>query len=178
MHWCVPDLFFFFQDLFGLTPCLVVRFLVDVGPVFSSLSDFLGGLTCFSLDIYIDNPKYEADPLCGIPTGLQRIAGINRIETLRIRIQLSRDTKHSPGNEWHMFEEVLLGPGWPSLKKVELGIFSEDSKNYRWLEQMQLLPYTQLSALWSSAFLKFDFFAATGSRIPPSVVDRSMQLSF
>ena len=63
---------------------------------------------------------WDGDPLKGICDTLEEISGRNKLECIKIHVNVLFD--YEPNNEWHRLEGVFVKSGWPELKCVSITV--------------------------------------------------------
>jgi hypothetical protein len=110
----------------------------------------------------------DIDPLFGISSKFEDMRTINIIETVTIKIMVQADAswRHGQEDDWGRLDKVFTTPGWFSLKRVSLAIFTIEIDSYRRgnlndateLEvSLRDLLETQFPRLSSSNSVSFDF---------------------
>ena len=105
----------------------------------------------------------DEDPLYSIPFEFEEMRIKNVIETVTVRIMVQEEARHTQlgGDHWVRHDEVLITPGWFSLKRVSLAIEIDlrgnELEEARWWE----LPEILFLRLSSSNSVPFDFKVVT-----------------
>ena len=111
------------------------------------------------LNVIIDS--HSKDPLAVLCDELEHISGKNRLESIKIQIDLQIDIDCRSGTEWGRLEKVLLHSGWPMLKYISLVIVINSHYELRidgpFGMALKNLPQTQFTGLMSSKNLDFRF---------------------
>lgn len=87
---------------------------------------------------------------------LKGIPERNIISELSLRLVIIFNTLPVVGDEWTMFDKILLGPGWPSLEKFSLDIIHRSSDQAAAVDALGGLPETYLHGLASSGAVRLN----------------------
>ena len=99
------------------------------------------------------------DSLLDIPSEFEDMRTKNIIETVTIRILFrSYESYRLEEDHWGRLDEILISPGWFSLKRISLSIkiYSYNSGVSELEEAFQKLPEKQFPRLSSSKFVSLD----------------------
>ena len=111
--------------------------------LFTMLKPSLPTLVDIYIDYYIDGEIYDG-PLAGLCHELEKMAGQNVVETIKLEILVGPDFDCT---RWGELDDVLMGSpeGWPALKKVSISfhvsLVSEDDDSDKAIRE---LPMTKL----------------------------------
>uniref|UniRef100_A0A8H7XND0 F-box domain-containing protein n=1 Tax=Psilocybe cubensis TaxID=181762 RepID=A0A8H7XND0_PSICU len=132
---------------------------VDDSEVFISLlmgsSKTLKRLTLEPSHITLTRNYYNL--LTSIGEVLKKLSGQNIISTLNIELYaiFGPEPESTIGEEWNIFDQVLLTPGWSSLREFNLTI--EDSRGEIIMRALRSLHQTYLHGLATSETVNFNF---------------------
>ena len=101
----------------------------------------------------------DEDPLYNIPFEFEGMRIKNVIETVTVRIMVQEEARHTQlgGDHWVRHDEVLITPGWFSLKRVSLAIEMNLSDNeLEEAEWWKSVPETLFPRLSSSNSVSLD----------------------
>ncbi|KAF8805818.1 hypothetical protein BYT27DRAFT_7191977, partial [Phlegmacium glaucopus] len=165
------------KELFGLCRNICEIDLSDIGGgnhssssslagLFSMLRPSLPTLKDIRIETRIDADQGYDDPLSGLCHELEKLAGQNMFETIKLVIWIDFGSDCKRGDKWGELDNVLMRSpeDWPALKEVSLSISvikyddSElDDDNLE--EALKRLPMTQFTKLVESRRIQFKFAA-------------------
>ena len=127
----------------------------DLKGLFTMIKPSLSTLAKIYIQFNIDDEKHNG-PLAGLCHELEKMAGINVVETIKLLIWIDSDYDCT---RWSELDDVLMGSpeSWPALREVSLSFNvtrMTRKKSHNLDKALRELPMTKLV---ESKRVKFDF---------------------
>ncbi|KAF8805819.1 hypothetical protein BYT27DRAFT_7191978 [Phlegmacium glaucopus] len=132
--------------------------------LFAMLRPSLPTLKDIRIETRIDADQGYDDPLSGLCHELEKLAGQNMFETIKLVIWVDASCDCKRGDEWGELDNILMRSpeDWPALKEVSLliGVIKDDDSELDdddLEEALKRLPVTQFTKLVESKRVQFKF---------------------